>query len=133
MTTQDFMWLAIGIACLMVALGVGFVCWRLSQVLVRADGTLGKVERQLDSIQRPIAETVEHVGGVAANVDAMVGRVSRITEAAEKAADAIAKSADAAQSKISPALLSFVGVLAGVSEGAKSFFRPRGGNGQKWP
>jgi len=127
------MWLAIGIACLIVAIGAGFVCWRLGQVLRNAEGTLGKVESQLDALQRPITETVGHVGGVAASVDAMVGRVSRITEAAEKATDAIAKSADAAQAKISPALLNFVSVLAGVSKGAKSFFRPRGGNGQKWP
>ena len=123
------MWLAIGLASLIVAAGVAYVSYRMGGVLARTDSALSKVERQLDALQPSVTETVGHVGSVAASVDSMVSRVERMTGAAEKAAGAVAKTADAAQTKLTPAVMSVVGIVAGLSEGAKALFRPRGRNG----
>ena len=123
------MWLAIGIASLVVAIGLAFVCLRLGKVFDRTQETMVKVEHLLDSLEAPITTTLDHVGGVAGSVDSMVTRVDHLTEALERVTNAIAKAADAAQAAVTPAVANVVGVVAGVSRGAQAFFRSRHGNG----
>lgn len=131
MGSQDFLWIAIGLASLAVAAGLVAVCVRLARLLGRADETLGKVERQLDNLDAPVAKTLGHVSGVAADVEAIVGKINHIADAAEKAAVAVAKTADAAQAAVTPTVANLVGVVVGVSQGAKAFFRSRGRNGSQ--
>jgi len=123
------MWLAIGIASLVVAIGLAFVCLRLGKVFDRTQETMVKVEHLLDSLEAPITTTLDHVGGVAGSVDSMVTRVDHLTEALERVTNTIAKAADAAQAAVTPAVANVVGVVAGVSRGAQAFFRSRHGNG----
>jgi uncharacterized protein YoxC len=125
------MWLAIGVASLIAAIGIAFVCYRLGAVLGHAQTTLGKLDTQLDGAQGPLTKTLEHVSGVAQSVDDLVAKVDRIATSAEKAAGAVAKTADAAQAAVSPTIANLVGVVAGVSQGAKTFFRSRGRNGSQ--
>ncbi|MBC5825681.1 MAG: DUF948 domain-containing protein [Candidatus Eremiobacteraeota bacterium] len=125
MTAADFFWLALGIASLVLAFAVAYVCLRLGRVLDRSLATLGKVEAQLDSAQVPVTGMLTHLGSVTANVDSMVGRVNKITEVAEKAAGAVAKTADAAQNAVTPAVVNVAGIVAGISQGAKAFFNYR--------
>jgi uncharacterized protein YoxC len=128
-TEQDFMWLAIGLASLVVAGALAFALVRLAAVLGRADEVLGKVEEKLEKLEPQLTEALGHVGGIAGNVDTMVGRVNKITEAAEKTVGVVSKTADAAQQTITPAVVRFVGVLAGLGEGARMFFGTRHKNG----
>lgn len=125
MTTQDFMWLAFGAAALIIAIGLAFVFARLGRVLGRTDETLGKVENLLDGLLAPTTRTLDHVSGVAGNIDTMVGRIDRLTQSLEQAAAGVAKAADKAQNAVSPAVANVVGVVAGISKGAQSFFRSR--------
>jgi len=128
-TSQDFMWMAIGIASLGVAAGIVFVCIRLGGTLSRVDESLVRAGRRLDDVEPAIAKTLAHVGGVADSVDELVAKVNRIASVAEHAADTVAKTADAAQAAVTPAVANLAGIVAGVSQGAKAFFRSRGGNG----
>jgi uncharacterized protein YoxC len=125
MTTQEFMWLAFGVAALIIAIGLAYVCLRLGGVLDQTSEKLGKVEQVLDGLQKPVTDTLGHVSGVAGSVDAMVGRIDRVTQQLETAASGVAKAADAAQSAVSPAVAGVVGVVAGISKGAQQFFRSR--------
>lgn len=129
MTAQDFMWLSIGLAALIIAIATAFLFARMGKVLDRTQETMGRVEHMLDSLAQPVTATLDHVGGVAGNVDTMVSRVNRITEAIEKATTGVARAADAAQAAVSPAVANVVGVVAGVSKGAQAFFRSRQNNG----
>jgi len=129
--TQDFMWIAFGIASLIAAIGIAFACFRLAALLAHTESTLGKVDAQLDGAQAPLTKTLAHVSGVAQSVDDLVAKVDRIATSAEKAAGAVAKATDAAQAAVSPTIANLVGVVAGVSRGAKSFFRSRGHNGSQ--
>lgn len=129
MSAQDFMWTAIGVASLVIAIGLAFVFARLAQVLDRTQETMTKVEHMLDSLEAPITTTLDHVGGVAGNIDSMVTRVNHLSELVERASTKIAKAADAAQAAVSPTVANVVGVVAGVSKGAQAFFRSRHGNG----
>jgi uncharacterized protein YoxC len=126
------MWAAIGLASLVVAASIAYLCVRLGRTLGRVDDTLVKVDRQLDGAEAPLLKTLGHVGGVADSVDALVAKVNRIANVAEHAAETVAKTADAAQAAVTPAVANLAGIVAGVSQGAKTFFRSRGRNGA-WP
>ena len=129
MTSQDFMWIAIGIASLAAAGGIAFACVRLAAVLAHVDTTLSKADVQLDGAREPLDKTLGSVAGVAASVDSLVAKIDRIATVAETAAGAVAKTADAAQAAVSPTIANLIGVVAGVSQGAKTFFRSRRRNG----
>ncbi len=129
MTTQDFLWLALGIAALIVALGIAFVCLRLGKVLDRTQETLAKAQRLLDDVEPSISASLDHVGGVMGNVDTMVTRVNRVTELLERVINSVAKAADAAQAAVTPTVANVVGIVAGVSKGAQAFFRGHKDNG----
>jgi len=124
-SATDIFWLALGVACLIVAVAVAFVCARLGKVLDRSVATLDKIEQQLDLAQAPVTDMLTHLGGVSGNVDSMVGRVNRVTEVAETAARAVGKTAEAAQHALTPTVVNVAGIVAGVAQGAKSFFRSR--------
>lgn len=123
------MWLAFGTASLIVAAGLALVFVRLARVLDETRTTMQKVETMLDGLQTPVAQTLDHVGGVAGNVDMMIGRVNRLTEKLENATNSVAKMADVAQSAVSPTVANVVGIVAGVSKGAQQFFGSRPANG----
>jgi uncharacterized protein YoxC len=125
MSPQDIMWLALGAAALIVAIGIAVVCAKLASVLGHTDTTLDKVEQVLDSIQPATAKTLNDVSGIAGNINSMVGRVDRLTQALETAKNAVAKAADKAQTAVSPTVANVLGVVAGISRGAQTFFRSR--------
>jgi len=130
MGSQDFMWLAFGVAALIAAGGLAYLCVRVAGFVAQREDTMDRVERLLDGLQTPVTQTLEHVNGVVGNIDTMVGRVDRITESVEKGAVGIAKAADKAQSAVSPTVANVVGIVAGISQGAQQFFRARRGNGE---
>jgi uncharacterized protein YoxC len=129
MSSIDFLWLALGAAALIIALGLAYLLVRVTRFIDHREQTMEKVEQLLDGLQAPVTQTLEHVNGVAGNVDAMVGRVDRLTQSLEKGATGIAKAADKAQSAVSPTVANVVGIVAGISQGAQQFFRARRGNG----
>jgi uncharacterized protein YoxC len=129
MSTQDFLWLALGIAALIVAIALAYLFVRLAKFVDQGEDTMQRVERLLDGLQTPVTQTLDHVSGVAGNVDSMVGRIDRVTQSLEKGAEGIAKAADKAQSAVSPTVANVVGIVAGISQGAQQFFRTRRGNG----
>lgn len=123
------MWLALGLAALIAAGGIAYLCVRVGRLVDQTQPTIERVDRLLDGLQAPVTQTLEHVNGVAGNVDMMVGRVDRLTESLEKGASGLAKAADKAQSAVSPTVANVVGLVAGISQGAQQFFRSRRGNG----
>ena len=125
------MWIAIGVASLAAAAGIAFACIRLGLALRRLQRTLDGVDVQLAAAQQPLTKTLEHVSGIASSVDGLAAKVDQVATAATVAAGAVAKTADAAQAAVSPTIANIVSVVAGVSEGAKTFFRSRGRNGSQ--
>jgi methyl-accepting chemotaxis protein len=107
------------------------VCIRLAHFIGKAERTLEAVDKQLAEAEEPLNKSLSHFSGVAESVDDLVAKVNRIADSAEKAAGAVAKTADAAQAAVTPAVANLVGVVIGVSQGAKQFFRSRGRNGSQ--
>jgi uncharacterized protein YoxC len=127
------MWLAIGLACIVVAAALLLVCIQLAKLLARAQGTLDRIDRQLDSAQTPLAKTLDHVGNIAASIDDIAAKADRTVDSAEKVVGAVARAAESAQAAVTPTVANLVGIVAGVSRGAAAFFRSRGRNGSPDP
>ena len=123
------MWIAIGIASLAAAGGIAFACIRLGLTLKRFETTLDGVDHQLAGAEQPLQKTLVHVSGVAESIEDIVGKLDKVAGAATAAAGAVANAADAAQAAVTPTIANLVSVVAGVSQGAKTFFRSRGRNG----
>ncbi|MBV8223336.1 MAG: hypothetical protein JO293_08230 [Candidatus Eremiobacteraeota bacterium] len=126
MTTQDFMWLAIGLAALIIAGGLLYVFVRVGLLLTQAQATLAKADAKLDQFDVPVMKTMDHIGNIADSVDSMVARVDRVTAVAERAAGAVDKATDAASASIAPTVAKIASLIAGVSAGARSFLTRRG-------
>jgi uncharacterized protein YoxC len=123
------MWLAFGAAAIVAAAAIAFVCIRLGKLLASADESVTKINRQLDEAREPLGKTLGHVSGLAQHVDGIVAKADHVADAADKAATAVAAAAESTQAAMSPTLASLVGIVAGVSQGARTFFRTRGRNG----
>lgn len=131
MTTQDFMWLAIGLASLAIGGSLAFVLFRVARLVDRSEVTLAKVDEKLDQLDAPVLRTMDHVGNIAGSVDDMVARINRVSTVAERAAGAVDRAADVAQQNIAPAVLKLSGIIAGVSAGARAFFTKMKANGSQ--
>jgi methyl-accepting chemotaxis protein len=131
MSAQDIMWLAIGLSCLAVAGGLLFALLKLGGLIGRASDTLNKVDAELTTLVIPVNKTLNHVSGIAGNAEKVSDRIDRVAGLAESSAAALAKTADAAQAAVSPTVATIAGVVAGVTQGAKTFFGGhRRGNGR---
>src|SRR5579862_7240677 len=122
MSAQDGMWAAIGLASLAAGGGLLYALIKLGGLFDRTAETLQRVDAQLTRLSGPVNETLVRVGGIAANVEKVTERVDAVAGIAESAAAAIAKTADAAQAAVSPTMATIAGIVAGVSQGAKTFF-----------
>jgi hypothetical protein len=69
MSAQSFMWLAFGVAALLVALA-------LAAVLIRLRGTLGSVEELLDTTNEEMKETLPEVRQTIGNVNDITAGVN---------------------------------------------------------
>ncbi len=125
------MWLAIGLSSLAVGGGLLFALVKLGGLFDRVADTLTKVDAQMSTLAVPVNQTLVHVGGIAANVEKVSGHVERVAGFAENSASTIAKTVDAAQAAVSPTVATIAGIVAGVTQGAKTFFGAhRQGNGR---
>lgn len=129
--SQDIAWILFGIASLAAAGGIAFACIRFGLTLRRLEKTLDGVDRQLADAEQPLTKTLVHVSGAAESIEDIVAKLDQVANAASAAAGAVAKTADAAQAAVTPTIANLVSVVAGVSEGAKKFFRSRGRNGSQ--
>src|SRR6202022_4240592 len=68
-SSQDFMWLAFGVAALLLALA-------LAAVLIRLRGTLGAVEELLDTTNEELKETLPEVRQTIGNVNDITAGVN---------------------------------------------------------
>ncbi len=131
MNAQDFMYISIGLACLVVAGFLAFVFVRLAALLTRAEDTLGKADATLEHLDAPIVKTMDGVGNITQRLDTLLGKVNRVTSIAERAADVVDKASDAAQSRITPTVLRIASLVAGLGAGTRDFFTSRDNGSHK--
>lgn len=126
MTTADWMDIGIGIGVLLVGVGALVAGIALARTLARVNVTLDVVDEQMQSLGKPIGETLDHVGGIADTADQTLARLRGVVEAVEGVADSVSDTAELAKGALAPAIENVGATIAGISAGLRRIVTGRG-------
>ena len=126
MTTADWMDIGIGVGVLLVGIGALIGGIALARTLGRINVTLDVVDEQMQSLGKPIGETLDHVGGIADTADQTLARLRGVVEAVEGVADSVSDTAELAKGALAPAIENVGATIAGISAGLRRIVTGRG-------
>ncbi|HTZ54479.1 MAG TPA: DUF948 domain-containing protein [Candidatus Acidoferrum sp.] len=126
MTIADWMEIGIGIGVLLVGVGALVAAIALARTLGRVNVTLDVVDGQIQSLGKPIEETLDHVGGIADTADQTLARLRGVVEAVEGVADSVSDTAELAKGALAPAIENVGATIAGISAGLRRIVTGRG-------
>jgi len=113
------MYVGLGVMGLLVGIGVLVACLALARTLKRVNRTLDVVDAQVQTMGVPIAETLDHVGGIADTADQTLARLRGVVGSLETLAASLTNVADLAKEALSPAIVNVGATIAGVSAGLR--------------
>jgi uncharacterized protein YoxC len=125
-TTADWMNIGIGIGVFLVGVGALVAGIALARTLGRVNVTLDVVDEQMQSLGKPIGETLDHVGGIADTADQTLARLRGVVEAVEGVADSVSDTAELAKGALAPAIENVGATIAGISAGLRRIVTGRG-------
>jgi uncharacterized protein YoxC len=126
MTTADWMDIGIGLGVLLLGVGALVAGIALARTLGRVNVTLDVVDSQLETLGKPIGETLDHVGGIADTADQTLARLRGVVEAVEGVADSVSDTAELAKGALAPAIENVGATIAGISAGLRRIVTGRG-------
>jgi ABC-type transporter Mla subunit MlaD len=115
----------VGIGVLLVGIGVLIACTSLAGTFKRLNVTLDVVDEQVQSLGRPIGQTLDHVGGIADTADQTLARLKGVVGSLETVAGTLGSTADLAKEAVAPAIVNAGAALAGVTAGLRRIFTGR--------
>ncbi len=118
-TTADWMNIGIGIGVLLIGVGALVAGIALARTLGRVNVTLDVVDEQMQSLGKPIGETLDHLGGIADTADQTLARLRGVVEAVEGVADSVSDTAELAKGALAPAIENVGATIAGISAGLR--------------
>jgi uncharacterized protein YoxC len=124
-TTADWMDIGIGVGVLLVGIGALVAGIALARTLGRVNVTLDVVDGQIQSLGKPIGETLDHVGGIADTADQTLARLRGVVEAVEGVADSVSDTAELAKGALAPAIENVGATIAGISAGLRRIVKGR--------
>jgi len=102
----------VGIAALVA--GIAF-----ASTLGRVNRSLDVVDRQLESLGRPIGETLDHLGGIADTADQTLARLRGVVASLEDVAGSLSETAAIARGALAPAIENVGATISGISAGLR--------------
>ncbi len=108
----------IGIAALIAALA-------LKSTLERVNKTLDEVDRQLEGVGKPVAETLAHIEGIAGTADDTIARIGVAVGSLEGVAGSVTDTTGLVKDAITPAIVNLGATLTGISAGLRRLFSGR--------
>lgn len=126
MTTADWMNIGVGLGVLLVGVGALVAGIALARTLGRVNVTLNVVDEQMQSLGKPIGETLDHVGSIADTADQTLARLRGVVEAVEGVADSVSDTAELAKGALAPAIENVGATIAGISAGLRRIVTGRG-------
>lgn len=122
------MYVGLGVMGLLVGIGVLIACLALAKTLNRVNRTLDVVDGQVQTLGVPIAQTLDHVGGIADTADQTLARLRGVVGSLESLAASLTNIADLAKEALSPAIVNVGATIAGVSAGLRRIVTGRTSN-----
>jgi uncharacterized protein YoxC len=115
----------VGVGVLLVGIGALLACIALARTLGRVDRTLDVLDAQIETLGKPIAETLDHVGGIADTADQTLARLRGVVGSLENVADSVTETAELTKGALVPAILNVAATIAGISAGLRRFVTGR--------
>jgi methyl-accepting chemotaxis protein len=115
----------VGVGVFLIGVGALVAGVALAGTLRRVDRTLDVVDAQIETLGKPVGETLEHVESMADTADQTLARVRGVVATLEGVADSVSQTADLAKGAIAPAIINIGATLAGISAGLRRFVRGR--------
>jgi uncharacterized protein YoxC len=122
------LYIAGGIAALLIGIGVLIACLALAKTLGRVNQTLDVVDAQVQNLSRPIGTTLDHVGGIADTADQTLARLRGIVGGLENVTTSLTKVAELTREALSPAIVNAGATIAGVTAGLRRIVTGRSSN-----
>jgi ABC-type transporter Mla subunit MlaD len=117
---------AVGLGVFLIGLGILLICLRFGRLLTRLGGTLDEVDRQIAALGAPVAETLDHVNGIANTADSALARVGGAVGQLENVAASAAKGANFVGTALSPAVTNVGSTLTGLTSRLRELVRRDG-------
>jgi len=115
----------VGVGILLVGIGALIAGIALARTLGRVDRTLDVLDGQIETLGKPVGETLDHIGGIADTADQTLARLRGVVASLEGIANSVSETADLAKGALAPAILSVGATIAGVSAGLRRFVTGR--------
>lgn len=112
----------VGVGVLLVGLGVLIAMIALASTFKRLNRTLDTVDNQMESLGKPVTDTLTHVNGIAETADTAVARLSAVTSSLEQVAGAFAETTDMMKKAVTPSIVNVGATLTGVSTSLRRLF-----------
>ncbi|HTU83743.1 MAG TPA: hypothetical protein VMF61_16565 [Candidatus Acidoferrales bacterium] len=109
----------VGIGVLLFGVGIFIGMRAFAATMGRLNVTLDGVDRQLENLGSPVADTLSHVDGIAGTADQTLARLAGVVGSLEGVADSVTQTADLTKNALSPAIVNFGATLSGVSAGLR--------------
>lgn len=112
-TPIEILWIALSVLCVLVALALSYLLFRLG-------GTVGRLTSFIQGLEREVLPVINQASGTMERVNAQLDKVDRVTDSAVDAADSVDTAVRAVTFAITRPVQKISGLVEGIAHGAAS-------------
>ena len=109
----------VGVGVFLCGAGIFLAMLALARMLRRVNVTLDGIDRQVEAIGAPVAQTLTHVDGIAETAEGTLERIGGAVRSLESAAGNVSKTTSLAKAALTPAIVNAGAALGGISAGLR--------------
>jgi uncharacterized protein YoxC len=112
-TPIEVLWIALSVLCVLVALALSYLLFRLG-------GTVGRLTSFIQGLEREVLPVINQASGTMERVNAQLDKVDRVTDSAVDAADSVDTAVRAVTFALTRPVQKISGLVEGIAHGASS-------------
>ena len=112
-TPIEVLWIALSVLCVLVALALSYLLFRLG-------GTVGRLTSFIQGLEREVLPVINHAAGTMERVTAQLDKVDKVTDSAVDAADSVDTAVRAVTFALTRPVQKISGLVEGIAHGASS-------------
>jgi uncharacterized protein YoxC len=112
-TPIEILWIALSVLCVLVALAIAYLLFRLG-------GTVGRLTSFIQGLEREVLPVINQAAGTMERVNAQLDKVDRVTDSAVDAADSVDTAVRAVTFALTRPVQKISGLVEGIAHGASS-------------
>ena len=112
-TPIEILWIALSVLCVLVALALSYLLFRLG-------GTVGRLTSFIQGLEREVLPVINQAAGTMDRVNAQLDKVDKVTDSAVDAADSVDTAVRAVTFALTRPVQKISGLVEGIAHGAAS-------------